>query len=217
MRIGLVGIPGSGKTVLAESLKTALEGLENSEYGPVTIIDNYVEKLQEEIDLALSWHATYIGNLHVALKRERMEQLSEKDNNTIITCGTLFETSSYAAQSLDEDYQSLSKDNKEAKQDLILKTEAITRILACLYVDTLRYDHIFYLPPVGEITDLRAKDLERNLQAAFNAFELFPVTKLFVEGDNMLEITENRLKMVLEEVLSANNVEEQNVQTQESD
>jgi hypothetical protein len=204
MRIGLVGIPGSGKSALAQSLKVALESVENEDNLPVGIVDDYVEPLQEEIDLALSWHATYIGNLHVALRRETKERIALKDNKTVITCGTMFETSSYTVQALEEDYQFLDKNNEADKQDLILKTEAITRIFACFYVDTLRYDHLFYLPPVSEVNDPRAKDLEKNLQAAFNAFELFPITRLFVEGDNLLEITENRLNIVLEEVLGAN-------------
>jgi hypothetical protein len=216
MRIGLVGVPGSGKSALAESIKKALEDIGNKNHLPVAIVDGYVEQLQTEVDLALSWSGTYIGNNHVALKRESQERVASKDNKTVISCGTLFETSSYTAQALQEDYELLEEDDMEGKHDLVLRTEAVTRILACLYADTLRYDHIFYLPPVGEITDFRVNDLEKNLQAAFNAFKLFPVTKLFVDGDNMLEITENRLKIVLKEVLSADNAEKQDVQTQES-
>ena len=206
MRIGLVGVPGSGKSALAESIKSALENVKNENYLPVAIVDNYVEELQTDVDLALSWSGTYIGNTHVALKRESQERIAGNEHKTVITCGTLFETSSYTGQALQEDYEMLESDDAAGKHDLVLRTEAVTRILACLYADTLKYDYIFYLPPVGEIKDLRVNELEKNLQAAFNAFDLFPVTKLFVEGDNMLEITENRLNVVLKEVLDADNV-----------
>jgi hypothetical protein len=208
MRIGLVGVPGSGKSALAESLKKALETVDDKNHLPVAVVDNYIDKLREEVDLALSFSGTYIGNMHVALKRESAERIAYQDHKTVISCGTLFETSSYTAQSLEGSYQLLTGDDDAGKHDLVLKTEAITRMLACLYADTLRYDYIFYLPPVGEIEDLRVKDLEKNLQAAFNAFKLYPVTSLFVDGDNMLEITENRLKVVLGEVLGADNTQE---------
>jgi hypothetical protein len=211
MKIGLVGVPGSGKSALAVSIKKAFENLGNSEYLPVAVVDNYVEELQNEVDLALGWAATYIGNTHVALKRETKERMAWAKNKTIVSCGTLFETSSYTGQLLQEDFDSLEKDDDAGRYDLVLRTEAVTRMLACLYADTLRYDHIFYLPPVGEITDPRITNLEKNLQAAFNAFELYPVTRLFVEGDDMLEVTENRLKVVLEEVLGANNTQKQDV------
>lgn len=217
MKIGLVGVPGSGKTVLAESLKTAFEKIDDKNFLPVTIIDKYVEELQDETDLALSWMGTYIGNAHIALRRENKERIAEKEYKTIISCGTLFETSSYMVQYMDDQYQLIEPENKEAKHDFVLRVEAITRFLACLYADTMRYDYIFYLPPIEEIQDVRIKELEKNLQAAFNGFSLYPVTKLFVEGQNMLEITENRVKMILDEVIHANNVERQDVQTEESD
>jgi hypothetical protein len=217
MRIGLAGVPGSGKTALAESLKVALAEIDPEKYGTITVIDNYVEDLEQELDLALGWAATYVGNLQVVFEREAKERIAKKDSDATITCGTLFETASYVAQSLENEYRLLTKNDEAERKDLVIRAESVTRILACLYIDTIRYDHIFYLPPMGEISDVRAKDLEKNLQAAFNAFELFPVTALYVDGDNPLEITENRLKAVLKEVISADNAEEQDVQTQESD
>lgn len=217
MRIGLVGTPGSGKTALAESLKIALQSLDQEGFENVAVVDNYVEDLQSEVDLALGFFGTYIGNLHVALKRESEERLAAKDNDVVITCGTLFETSSYSVQFMQGDLDLIPKNNDEAKYDLLIRIEAMTRVLACLYVDTFKYDYIFYLPPFEEIKDTRITELEKNLQAAFNGFNLYPITKLFVEGNTLLEVTENRLKIVLEEVLNANQTEGQNVQVEESD
>jgi dephospho-CoA kinase len=95
MKIGLIGVPGSGKTFLAESLKSAFEKINDEENLPVAIVDGYVEELQDEVDLALSWMGTYIGNSHIALKRESKERVAAKDHKVVISCGTLFETSSY--------------------------------------------------------------------------------------------------------------------------
>ena len=216
MRIGLVGVPGAGKTALAGSLKTALSEVDSEKYGSISVIDGYVVELEQELDLALGFAATYVGNLQVVFEREAKERIAKQTSDVTITCGTLFETASYVAQSLENEYRLLTKDDEAERKDLVIRAEAATKILACLYIDTIRYDHIFYLPPMGEIADVRAKDLEKNLQAAFHAFELFPVTTLYVDGDNPLEITENRLKEVLKEVLSADNAEKQDVQTQKS-
>lgn len=181
-RIGLSGVPGSGKSETALLLKSAIERLDlDSDQGltPVAIIDEYVEPLEAYTGLALDFNATYVGNLHVALERDRQERMARDlgDYKTIITCGTLYETATYSAMWLERESQ-LAEGDRAEQYDLTLRVEGVLRMMACLYVDITHYDHIFYLAPTHVTLDPEIGKMERNLQAAFNAFALFPVTYL---------------------------------------
>lgn len=209
MKIGLAGIPGSGKTELANAIKFALE----NKYNSIEIIDDYVNDIQKQTNLALSFTAAYVGNIHVALGRSALERNAYEKNDLTITCGTLFETSSYAVQSFEKDYANVT--NEAQRHDFVQRSEATMRIFACFYVDLIKYDHIFYLTPVNASDDDEIKQLDKNLQAAFKAFDLFDYTLLEGEGSTNEEIVNNRLKKVLK-VINANNSKEQNVQTEKS-
>jgi len=210
MKIGLSGIPGSGKTKLAEALNKTL----SQDGSKVLVIDNYVSEIEQETDLALSFNAAYAGNLHIALGRAARERLAAKESvDYTITCGTLFETSSYTAQGFEEEFSFLTRDDD--KYNFAQRSEATIRIMACFYIDLIKYDHIFHLKPLNASEDENVVKLERNLQAAFQAFNLFDHTVLEVEGVTEEEITNNRVKQVLE-IINANNVKEQDVQPEES-
>lgn len=138
MKIGLIGPPGSGKTVLAEKLQARLGD-------NVVIIDGYVEEIEEQADLALGSWATYIGNLMVAMGRVQRERWVMKDPEAAashtITCGTIIDTLTYAA---------VDGLNRSRYQDEI--TDAYKRaivlmpILGVMVIDTMNYDRIIYLP-----------------------------------------------------------------------
>jgi hypothetical protein len=91
------------------------------------------------------------------------------------------------------------------------------RVIACLYIDTVRYDKIYHLSPIASEEEISANQLEKNLQAAFNAFELFPVVHLPAEGSSLQEITDNRVNTIIKDITNADNAKEQNVQTEKSD
>jgi energy-coupling factor transporter ATP-binding protein EcfA2 len=210
MRIGLAGVPGSGKTKLAKALNEKL----SQDGSKVIIIDDYVSEIEQESDLALGFNAAYAGNLHIALGRAARERLATKENpDYTITCGTLFETSSYTAQGFEEEFSFLTRDDD--KYNFAQRSEATIRIMACFYIDLVKYEHIFHLTPLNTSEDDNVAKLERNLQAAFQAFNLFDHTVLEIEGITEEEITNNRVKKVLE-IIDANNVKEQGVQPEES-
>lgn len=205
VRIGLAGIPGSGKTQLANKIKEHFENQNES----CAIIDGYVENLEKSANLALGFTAAYAGNIHIALERAGLERRLVEENDHIVTCGTLFENASYAAQSLETDYNFIS--NEKDKADFVVRSEASMRVFGCFYIDLLKYDYLFHLTPLSPMNDDKMEDLERNLQSAFQAFNLMDYTPLMIKGETNEEIVNNRLKDILE-VIGANNAEKQNIQ-----
>jgi hypothetical protein len=207
LKIGLAGVPGSGKSKLALAIKNELE--KQNEYEEVEIIDGYIDEIEKETDLALGFHGTYIGNMHVAIGREYRDRIARENNDAVITCGTLFETSAYLAQKMEREFSVLEEEDE--KYEWNLRVDASMRYISCLYIDTVRYDRIYHLSPLTTDGDADLTVLEKNLQAAFNAFELYPVKRLEADGADLTEITENRVKLVMEDILNANNSKEQNV------
>lgn len=198
MKIGLAGIPGSGKTELAEAIRQHFE----KEGSSVVVIDDYVSKIQDETGLAFGFMAAYVGNIHVALGRANLERAAYvNEDDTVITCGTMFETSSYAVQAFEKDYENAA--NEAQKYDFAQRSEATIRIMACFFIDLVRYNHIFYLTPIEPLENSELVKLDKNLQAAFKAFELFEHTVLDGTGNDKSEICQNRLEKVLE-VVNAN-------------
>lgn len=207
LKIGLSGIPGSGKSDLAKALKKELE--KEDKYKSIAIIDDYIPEIENETDLALGFFGTYIGNLHAALGREYRDRIAREKHDATITCGTIFETSAYLAQKMESEFSVISNDDNEEKYDWNLRVDASMRYICCLYMDTVRYDKIYHLSPMiaPNEQDHELNVLERNLQAAFNAFELFPVTRLESKGNNLTEITNNRVKKIIEDISSADKSE----------
>ena len=144
LKIGLAGVQGAGKSMLAKDLKVALE--KTGKYKSVKIIDDYVPEIGKEVDLAMGFYATYIGNVYAALGRATRERIAAKEgHDVIITCGTVFETASYMARQLEAEFKFLKDEERE---DHLRRAEASMKFVSCLYVDTVKYDYIFHLPRI---------------------------------------------------------------------
>jgi hypothetical protein len=65
---------------------------------------------------------------------------------------------------------------------------------------------VFYLSPLSPPNSDQAESLERNLQAAFESFNLVKYTPLLISGTTDEEIVNNRLQEVLK-VINANHAE----------
>lgn len=193
---------GAGKTELAQALKIELE--KTGKYKSIAIIDDYVQEIENETDLSLGFNATYIGNIYIAMGRATRERLAAKDNDVIITCGTIFETASYTAQQLEAEFNIIDDENE--KLDHLRRTEAAMKYISCLYVDVAQYNHIFHLPKIiqTEENNLRIDELNKALLIAFDSFDIFPTSRIDREGDTLEDITNNRVKKVLE-TINANN------------
>jgi hypothetical protein len=150
LRIGLAGVQGSGKSLLAKDLKVALE--KSGKYKSIKIIDDYIPEIEKETGLALGFYATYIGNVYAALGRATRERLAAaEEHDVIITCGTVFETASYMARQLEAEFKFLNEDAE--KEDHLRRAEASMKFVSCLYVDTVKYDYILHLPRIMEAND----------------------------------------------------------------
>jgi len=197
LRIGLSGVQGAGKSLLAADIKSALE--KTGKYKSIKIIDDYIPEIEKETDLALGFFGTYIGNIYAALGRATREREAIKDNDVVITCGTIFETASYMAKQLEGEFRLLTSDEEKAEH--MRRAEASMKFISCLYVDTVKYDHILHLPRIMEIKDGPEADileLDKALVVAFDSFTFFPTVRVHTEGDDLKEISENRIKKVLE-------------------
>jgi hypothetical protein len=136
--IGLIGVPTSGKTKLANAIKRAFP---EKKY---IIIDKYVEKLSPQLKMSTGFDATYIPNLHIAINREQEMRKAFLAGQNVIVCGTVFDTLCYTgfyaetvAQSADEDIKNFS----------LQREINAAQLFAYLCIDTLNVvNNLFYLP-----------------------------------------------------------------------
>lgn len=137
--IGLIGVPGSGKTKLANAIKRAFP--ENN----FVIIDKYVEKLSDQFKMGIGVNATYVSNLHIAVSREQETRKNYLAEKNIIVCGTIFDTLCYTGFYAETIAQSPIED--EVKSFSIQREVSAAQVFAYFCVDTLSVaNNLFYLP-----------------------------------------------------------------------
>src|SRR5574338_1627887 len=140
MTLGLVGAAKSGKTDLADALFEKLDG-------KIKIIDDYVDEIGRENDVAIGVAGNYISNLYILLGRYTLERKHTNCGcfNHVITCGTLIDTSVYAAY----DAMSSNDDPQEQSQNWVRITNFMNQ-LGSFYQDTMAapafYDNLFVMP-----------------------------------------------------------------------
>lgn len=201
MRIAITGAPGSGKSELAQIIHDEIvKGDIDCQkcHTPVAVIDDYAGPTSDRYDLAMGVQGDYLVNLAIAFERIALERHAVNTNKTIITVGTLLETSVYQALSFEG--RSEFKDLPGEQEDFARRVEATLKTLACLYVDTFHYDHVFYVQPLGDPQhdEDMLRVFDRNLQSAFHAFFLTPVTPLYTDPDiSREEVQAQRLALVV--------------------
>lgn len=198
--IALVGAPGSGKTSLAEAIKDKVEG----EDAPcahcppsVLITDTYVFNTRDEGEYEIGLDGGYMANIDIAMERYRMERRNgHLEPKLMVTCGTVIESAVYSAMNFE---RSLSlKNTDEEKMEEAKRFQGCTSMLAVMFMDMFKYERAFYLPSPTKPDDDRWLNFERNLQAAFQAYQA-PIIPLVVEDFNDEEdLTQKRLARLFE-------------------
>jgi hypothetical protein len=198
-KIAVIGVPGSGKTEFANALSDFLvshDGLCRQCNTPVGIVDDYAEDASKEIDLATAFAASWYLDLFISLKRVALERQLIKENKTVITCGTIIESSVYAMVNFSSrmDFKLENEKVDEAK-----RIQAAMMTFACLFMDTFAYDRVYFLNPVRPATEYveQLQNLDKGVRSSFEGFQLTKTAKdLTVDETDIAKATEMRLEMV---------------------
>lgn len=184
MKIALVGAPNSGKTELAQQLQ---EKLENSK-----IVDDYIPALEQRSDVALGHFGTYIGNIQSALARWEAERIAAKDAENLICCGTIIETCVYAA------INGLIQFNASGpieRPQMDQRSQIALMLLGVVALDTVDYDHLFYLPLSQEWKDEHGWDgaVDDEIKASAETLQI-QMVELPAERDDRLSLVLDGIK-----------------------
>lgn len=209
-RIALIGVPGSGKTEFAEALDDFLvknDGICKECLTPVAIVDDYAIPASEEIDLTEGFAASWYLDLFISLKRTAAERQAARKGKTVITCGTIIESTQYAMANFANrmDFKLENEKSDEAK-----RIQAAMMTFACLFMDNFSYDKIYFLNQVRPTEEdaEEYKKLDINTRAAFEAFNLIKIAQdLSVDTTDMQEATAQRIEMVKGDFLDEDKVE----------
>jgi energy-coupling factor transporter ATP-binding protein EcfA2 len=138
-RIGIVGVPGAGKTKLANAIKRAMPEEK------FVVVDGYVEKNQDALQMSVGVEATYLPNLHIAIEREREIRKLVIEERNFIVCGTIFDTLCYTG--FHAEVIANSPGDEEKKQGLLMREMTAAQMFAYLAVDSfINFTHLLYLP-----------------------------------------------------------------------
>jgi hypothetical protein len=139
MIIGVIGVPGSGKSRFAGSLKRAMPEMSFS------IVDGYAEKLANRLDMSLGIESTYVPNIHIASYREQEIRKSTLENKNTIVCGTMFDTLCYTG--FHAEIIANAPGTQEEKSSVLMREMTAAQLFAYLAIDSFAsFDHMFYLP-----------------------------------------------------------------------
>jgi hypothetical protein len=176
MKIALIGSEGSGKTEFAEAFRDRYLDKDCSDCAkknPTVIIDDYVEEIGEESDLAVGGGASYIGNLMVITGRIQRERKAMAEGaRNLITCGTIVESSIYAV---------IDAVRGQSEPHWVRVTN-LMNMIGSIYSDTWDYDETFVLPLAERDEDVISGQVDKHLMMAVNQFSI-----LYTELDGTLD------------------------------
>lgn len=137
--IGVIGVPGSGKSRFASALKRALP-----EYN-FSVIDGYAEKLSQRLKMAIDIDATYLSNVHISSLREQEIRKNILEEKNFIVCGTMFDTLCYAG--FHAEIVANTAGNQDSINGFLAREMTAAQMFAYLAIDTYsNLSHLFYLP-----------------------------------------------------------------------
>lgn len=139
LRIGVIGVPGSGKSRFASAIKKAMPDKN------FAIIDGYVDKLSRKLEMAVGVEATYLPNLHIASAREQEIRRYHLEDRNFVLCGTIFDTLCYAG--FHSEIIASSAGDQDEKTSVLAREISAAQTFAYMCVDTYsQFTHLFYLP-----------------------------------------------------------------------
>lgn len=156
MKIGIVGIPGSGKSAVAEKL---------IDHFNLNLVDGYVEDLQTRVGWSLGHHANHVCNLLVATERLKVEREYEACGG-YVSCGTIVDSLAYAAGwavKIQEHYGDNINDS--------LRTGSVMGSLALICAETTDYDFVFLMPKGAKISEENDR-LDHSMREALYLLEM---------------------------------------------
>lgn len=198
--IALLGAPGAGKSRLAHAVADELvrrDGQCDDCNTPITIVDNYSTVVRDRGQYEIGLNGGYMASIGIAVERYNQERAAGYDGcKTLISCGTVVESSVYLAQHFERTLALKTTD--EARMEEAQRIEGTVKMLAVLYMDTFKYEKAFYLPPLQPNEDERWATFDRNLQAAFSAYNV-PVAPLLIEEyEDEDDLVRQQVEKVLE-------------------
>ena len=199
--IALVGAPGSGKTDLMKAIieKEYADDPPCDQCPPKAVgVDSYANEARDLGDYEIGLNGGYMANISIAVARYNNERIigNRVKPDLMITCGTVIESAVYTAMHFE---RSLAlKNTDEEKMEEAKRFQGCTSMLAVMFMDMFLYEKAFYLPTPTKPEDERWVSFERNLQAAFQAYQA-PIIPLVVEDfKDRDDLTQKRLVRLFE-------------------
>jgi hypothetical protein len=185
MKIAIVGAPGSGKTELAEGLEKYLR--ERCPNCTTAVIDDYVDEIGKQNDIAIGGDATYIGNLYIVLGRLTHERKAESDGaKHTITCGTIVESSVYTT----------IEAVRQQTQPHFVRATNLMNLLGSIFQDAWQYDHVFVLSLEESDLETIEGQVDQALFMALSSFSV-PFTPLNGSFEEKLSKAKEELNVTL--------------------
>lgn len=163
IKVGLIGVPGSGKSDLAYGVASNED----------VVIDGYVEDLASSLDMHITYQSTYIPNLMVVFQREtseRMATVNGRGKDAVrITCGTILDSLAYAAVKV-ENYANSPKTDLTRRQ--LFREMSAAQVISIMLEDLWEYDHLFYLPPPADLDSPHLQRVNETIQAGMQKWNI---------------------------------------------